>query len=68
MYSTAPEHVGLTLDRSVDKKFGSAARGIPASVLYLNGKSREDLYFWLNVITLPLPAATRQAGGHSCFD
>ncbi|HHT9114294.1 MAG TPA: sensor histidine kinase [Candidatus Wunengus sp. YC65] len=35
IYSTAPEHVGLTLDRSVDKKFGSAVRGIPVSVLYL---------------------------------
>src|SRR3989339_1799411 len=35
IYSTAPEHVGLTLDRSVDKKFGSAVRGIPASALYL---------------------------------
>ncbi len=35
IYSTVPEHVGLTLDRSVDKKFGSAVRGIPASVLYL---------------------------------
>ena len=34
IYSTALEHIGLTLDRGVDKKFGSAVRGIPASVLY----------------------------------
>ena len=47
-----PEHVGLTLDRSVDKKFGfsSAVRGIPASALYL--EDSKGTFFNGNIVRL----------------
>ncbi|HHT9136951.1 MAG TPA: sensor histidine kinase [Candidatus Wunengus sp. YC60] len=35
IYSTVPEHVGLTIDRGTNKRLDSAIRGVPASALHL---------------------------------
>ena len=37
IYSTVPEHVGLTIDRGTNKKLDSAIRGVPAYALHLAG-------------------------------